>query len=257
MEIGELQSEIYKMKFDYADYNVIVTGGTRGIGKTVTEAFLDAGASVTAIFAGNEQAAAELRREHEGRLLTTRKLDISDYAAVETFFDEYDKEHDSLEVLVNNAGIRRDGVVGMMPVDDWSAVIDTNLSGTFNMSKFALMKMLQHKYGRIITITSPSGRMGFAGQANYAASKAGQVALMKSLSKEAARRSITANCVSPGFIDTDLISDLPDELRKEYAKQVPLRRFGTTTEVASSILFLAARESSYITGSVLEVTGGI
>jgi 3-oxoacyl-[acyl-carrier protein] reductase len=257
MKVGGLHDEAYIMKFDYSDYNVIVTGGTRGIGKTVTEAFLDAGATVTAIFAGNEKAASRLRRKHANRPLTISQLDISNYAAVEAFFDQYDKENDSLEVLVNNAGIRRDGVVGMMPTDDWNAVIETNLTGTFNMSKFALMKMLQHKYGRIITITSPSGRMGFAGQANYAASKAGQVALMKSLSKEAARRSITANCVSPGFIDTDLISDLPKELRKEYAKQVPLRRFGTTIEVASSILFLAARESSYITGSVLEVTGGI
>jgi 3-oxoacyl-[acyl-carrier protein] reductase len=125
------------------------------------------------------------------------------------------------------------------------------------MSKFALMKMLQHKYGRIITITSPSGKMGFTGQANYAASKAGQVALMKSLSKEAARRSITANCVSPGFIDTELIADLPPDVKKQYANQVPLRRFGTTGEIASSVLFLAARESSYITGTVLEVTGGL
>ncbi|NOY76056.1 MAG: SDR family oxidoreductase [Kiritimatiellaeota bacterium] len=245
------------MKFEYSDYNVIVTGGTRGIGKAVTEAFLEAGASVTAVYAANDAAAADLREALAGRPLTTVKLDISNYADVESFFEDFDKKHESLEVLVNNAGIRRDGVVGMMPEADWSAVIDTNLSGTFNMSKFALMKMLQHKYGRIITITSPSGRMGFAGQANYAASKAGQVALMKSLSKEAARRSITANCVSPGFIDTELIADLPPEMRKEYSNQVPLKRFGTTVEVASSVLFLAARESSYITGSVLEVTGGI
>ena len=245
------------MKFDYADYNVIVTGGTRGIGKAITEAFLDAGASVVAIYAGNDKAADDLREAKKGYPLTTEKLDISDYSAVEAFFDDFDKKHDSLEVLVNNAGIRRDGVVGMMPETDWRAVVDTNLTGTFNMSKFALMKMLQHKYGRIITITSPSGKMGFTGQANYAASKAGQVALMKSLSKEAARRSITANCVSPGFIDTELIADLPPDVKKQYANQVPLRRFGTTGEIASSVLFLAARESSYITGTVLEVTGGL
>ncbi|MCK5845535.1 MAG: 3-oxoacyl-ACP reductase FabG, partial [Victivallales bacterium] len=240
------------MKFDYSDYNVIVTGGTRGIGRAVTKAFLDAGAAVTAVYAGNEKAAAELMSERGGNgRLTAAKLDISNYAEVEAFFEAYDKKYDSLEVLVNNAGIRRDGVVGMMPQVDWQSVIDTNLTGTFNMSKFALMKMLQHKFGRVIAITSPSGKMGFAGQANYAASKAGQVAFMKSLSKEAARRSITANCVSPGFIDTELIADLPEDVKKQYANQVPLRRFGTPIEVASSVLFLAARESSYITGSVL------
>ena len=243
--------------FEYKDYNVIVTGGTRGIGKAVTEAFLKSGASVTAVYAGNDAAANKLVEEWEGYPLKTEKLDISDYAAVELFFDRYDKEHDSLEVIVNNAGIRKDGVVGMMPKEDWDRVIDINLTGTFNMSKLALMKMLQNKFGRIISITSPSGKMGFAGQANYAASKAGQVALMKSLAKEAARRSITANCVSPGFIDTELLADLPPEMMKAYKNQVPLKRFGKVGEIADTVLFLASREAAYITGTVLEVTGGL
>ncbi len=245
------------MNFDYSDYHVIVTGGTRGIGKAISEAFLKSGAKVTAVFAGNEVAAEEMSMAWKSYPFYTEKLDISDYKAVESFFDKFDKANDSLEVLVNNAGIRRDGVVGMMPAEDWNAVLSTNLTGTFNMSKFALMKMLQNKYGRILTITSPSGKMGFAGQANYASSKAGQVAFSKSLSKEAARRSITVNCVSPGFIDTELIADVPEEMIKEYKKQVPLKRFGTPEEVANSVLFLASREASYITGSVLEVTGGI
>jgi 3-oxoacyl-[acyl-carrier protein] reductase len=245
------------MKFDYSDYHVIVTGGTRGIGKAISEAFLKSGAEVTAVFAGNESAAEEMRNTWDSSPFYTEKLDISDYKAVEAFFDKYDKTNDSLEVMVNNAGIRRDGVVGMMPENDWNAVISTNLTGTFNMSKFALMKMLQNKYGRIITITSPSGKMGFAGQANYASSKAGQVAFSKSLSKEAARRAITVNCVSPGFIDTELIADLPEEMLKEYKKQVPLKRFGKPEEIAHSVLFLASKEAAYITGTVLEVTGGI
>ena len=245
------------MNFKFNDYNVIVTGGTRGIGKAVTEAFLNSGASVTAVYAGNVAAAEELQKNWREYPLTVEKLDISDYKAVEAFFNKYDNDHDSLEVLVNNAGIRMDGVVGMMPQEDWDAVIQTNLTGTFNMSKFGLMKMLQNKFGRIINITSPSGKMGFAGQANYAASKAGQVAFAKSLSKEAARRSITVNCLSPGFIDTELIADVPEEMIKEYKKTVPLKRFGTTEEVANGVLFLASREASYITGTVLEVTGGI
>lgn len=238
-------------------YKVIVTGGTRGIGKAVTGAFLEMGAAVTAVYASNDAAAEALLDEWKGRPLTVEKLDIADYAAVEAFFDAYDKRNDSLEVLVNNAGIRRDSVLGMMPKDDWDKVIDVNLSGTFNMSKFALMKMLQNKFGRIITITSPSGKLGFAGQANYAASKAGQVALAKSLAKEAARRNITSNCVSPGFIDTELIADLPEEMVKAYRKQVPVGRFGKTEEVAAAVLFLASREASYVTGTVLEVTGGL
>ena len=125
------------------------------------------------------------------------------------------------------------------------------------MSKFALLKMLQKKFGRIINITSPSGKLGFAGQANYASSKAGQVAFAKTLSKEAGRRKITVNCVSPGFIGTELIGDLPEDMLKEYRKQIPVGRFGEPDEVAHAVLFLAARESAYITGTVLEVAGGI
>ena len=245
------------MNFDLDGYKTIVTGGTRGIGKAITEALLETGAEVTAVYASNADAAKELMEKHAGKPLTTEKLDISDYDAVERFFDDYDKKHDRLDLVVNNAGIRRDSVLGMMPKSDWDKVIDINLTGTFNVSKFALMKMLQNKFGRIVTITSPSGKMGFPGQANYAASKAGQVALAKSLAKEAARRSITVNCVSPGFIDTELIADLPEEMLKAYKKQVPLGRFGKTEEIAAAVLFLASREASYITGTVLEVTGGL
>jgi 3-oxoacyl-[acyl-carrier protein] reductase len=245
------------MDFKLDGYKVIVTGGTRGIGKAVSESFLKAGAAVVAVYASNDDAANAMLDQWKGQPLTVEKLDISDYPAVERFFDDFDKRNDSLEVLVNNAGIRRDSVLGMMPKDDWDKVIDTNLTGTFNMSKFGLMKMLQNKFGRIITITSPSGKMGFAGQANYAASKAGQVALAKSLSKEAARRNITVNCVSPGFIDTELIADLPEEMLKAYRKQVPLGRFGDPEEVAAAVRFLASREASYVTGTVLEVTGGL
>ena len=245
------------MNFEYSNYNVIVTGGTRGIGKAITEAFLLSGADVTAVYAGNKVAADELLAKWDGYKLHTEQLDVANYEAVEEFFDRYDKNNDSLDVLVNNAGIRKDAVLGMMSFADWQKVIDINLTGTFNCSKFALMKMLQKRYGRIINITSPSGKMGFPGQANYAASKAGQVALAKSLSKEAGRRAITVNCVSPGFIDTELIADLPPEMLKEYKKSVPLKRFGKPEEIASAVMFLASKEAAYITGSVLEVSGGI
>lgn len=245
------------MNLNFDGYNVIITGGTRGIGRAAAEMFLQNGCRVTAVFAGNETAADEFRNSWAGFPLETVRLDVSDYAAVEKFYREYDKTHSSLEVLVNCAGIRRDSVVGMMSPADWNAVINVNLTGTFNMSKFAVHKMMQGRFGRIISITSPSGRVGIAGQANYAASKAAQVAFSKTLAREVARRGITVNCISPGFIETDLIADLSDELRKEYKSQVPSKRFGTPDEVAATILFAASREAAYINGETIEVSGGL
>jgi 3-oxoacyl-[acyl-carrier protein] reductase len=242
--------------FDFKGNNVIVTGGTRGIGLAITEAFLKAGASVTAIFAKDSDSALRMRDKWKGFPLETRRLDVSDYSEAEKFFKEFNETHPSLETLVNCAGIRKDNIVGMMSFEEWTRVMDVNITGTFNMSKFALIKMMENRFGRIINVTSPSGKFGFAGQANYAASKAAQVAFSKSLAKEAARRGITVNCISPGFIDTELISDLPEEQKKAYKEQIPLRRFGSTKEAADATLFLASREASYITGSVFEVTGG-
>jgi 3-oxoacyl-[acyl-carrier protein] reductase len=245
------------MATDFTGWNIIVTGGTRGIGAAATAAFLNAGANVKAIYGGNDQAAAEFKTQWADYPLETIKLDVSDYEAVEKFFSEFDKNNEQLHVLVNCAGIRRDAIVGMMAQSDWERVIAINLTGSFNMSKFAVQKMMQNRFGRIISLTSPSGKMGFAGQANYAASKAGQVALTKSLSKEVARRGITVNCVSPGFIETDLIADLDASLVKEYKAQVPMKRFGKPAEVADAIVYLASNEAAYVNGTVLEVTGGL
>lgn len=245
--------------FDFAGQTVMVTGGTRGIGAAIAKAFLEAGATVVATYVGNHEAARGFAAAHPAHAerLHLRSFDVGDYAAVEDFFRWFDTLGRSLEVLVNNAGIRRDSVVGMMACTDWEAVLRTNLTGSFAMSKFAVMRMLQHRYGRIIHVTSPSGKFGFEGQANYAASKAGQVALMRSLSKEVARRKITVNCVSPGFIDTEFIAALPPEQLKAYQDSVPAKRFGTPEEVAHGVLFLASREAAYINGAVLEITGGL
>ena len=163
----------------------------------------------------------------------------------------------AVDVLVANAGIRRDSVLAMMSPDDWSAVLATNLTGSYTMAKFAVQNMMRQRYGRIVFTTSPAGRFGFEGQGNYAASKAGQVGLARALCKEVAKRKITVNCVSPGFIQTDLIDDLPDELATSYRKSVPAKRFGTTDEVASAVLYLASREASCIAGAALDVTGGL
>ena len=160
-------------------------------------------------------------------------------------------------MLVNNSGIRKDADLAMMKPEDWQKVLDVNLTGAFYMSKLAVHSFMANRYGRIITITSPAGRFGFEGQANYSASKAGQIAMTRSLSKEVASRGITVNCVSPGFIDTEFLADLPEKLRKEYLASIPLKRFGTPDEVAACVLFLASREAGYITGSVLSVEGGL
>lgn len=246
-------------QYDFSGQTAIVTGGTRGIGAAISEAFLAAGATVVATYAGNQAAAeafAARQAAHAGRL-HLRAFDVGDYAAAEEFFRWFDTIAPRLEILVNNAGIRRDSVVGMMACADWEAVLRTNLTGSFAMSKFAVMRMVSNRYGRIIHITSPSGKFGFEGQANYAASKAGQVALMRSLSKEVARRKITVNCVSPGFIDTEFIGALPPEQLKAYQDSIPVRRFGQPAEVAHGVLFLASREAAYVNGAVLEITGGL
>lgn len=245
---------------DFTGRSVIVTGGTRGIGKAVAEAFLAAGAEVTSLYGGNDKAAramVESLPDDQRARFTIAKVDVADYAACEAFMGAWESKHEALDILVNNAGIRRDGVVGMMSADDWNAVIDVNLTGTFNLSKLAVRNMMRKRYGRIINMTSPIGVFAFAGQANYAASKAGQVALTKSLAKEVASRKITVNCVSPGFIDTDFIADLPDEQRAAYQKQVPMRRFGTAAEVADCVLYLSGEKAAYISGAVLEITGGL
>lgn len=241
--------------FEFKEQKVIVTGGTRGIGAAISTAFLDAGALVTATYAGNEEAAARFRAGVSSpERLTLAKFDVADYSAVEKFFGELPG---TPQVVVCNAGIRKDAIVGMMRSEDWKRVLEVNLDGTYHVSKFAVMSMSRAKYGRIINIVSPSANLGFAGQANYAASKAGQIAMARVLSKEVAKRNITVNCVSPGFIDTELLADLSAEHKAQLLEMVPMKRFGTAAEVAHAVLFLSTKEAGYITGATIEVTGGI
>ena len=242
----------------FTEQKAVVTGATRGIGRAVTEALLAKGATVIGLYSGNTEAAEEFTANCSApERLRLHQVDVSDYQAVADFFQQVEQEFETIDILINNAGIRRDAVLAMMPRDDWNQVIDINLTGGYNMSKFAVQLMIKRKYGRIIFITSPMGRLGFAGQANYAASKAGQIGMMKSLSKEVAKRKITVNCVSPGFIGTDFLTGLSDEQVKAYKKLVPARRLGTPEEVADAVLFLAGKNAAYINGSVLEVTGGL
>ncbi len=241
----------------FAGQHAIVTGGTRGIGRAIALAFLGEGAHVHATYQGNEAAAEALREAAgpRGEQLTLHKFDVGDHDACKAFWEGLGDT--PISVLVNNSGIRRDGILATMSPENWDAVLRTNLSGGAFMAKFAVQNMMRQRYGRIVFVTSPAGKQGFEGQGNYCASKAGQVGLVRALSKEVAKRKITVNAVSPGFIGTELLDDLAPELVKEYTATVPMRRFGEPSEVASAVLYLASREASYITGSTLEVTGGL
>lgn len=247
-------------RHEISGQTAVVTGGTRGIGAAISTALLAEGCRVHAVYAGNEDAArafAERTGASEGRL-TLHRLDVGDYAAVERFWSELETTApDGVQILVNNAGIRRDAIVGSMAPSDWQRVLDVNLTGSFHMSKFAVLNMMRRRYGRIVMITSPSGDHGFQGQAAYGASKAGQQGLMRALAREVGKRKITVNCVSPGFIDTELLADLSEDVKKEHVSMVPLNRFGTTEEVAYAVLALCSPRASYIHGTTLEVTGGI
>ena len=245
--------------YDFKGQTIIVTGGTRGIGKTISESFLKAGAKVIVTYSTNEAAAAQFKQDNSqfAENIDIQKLDVTKYDEVEKFFKYIDTKYGGFEVLVNNAGIRKDSILAMMKESDWQDVMNVNLTGVFYMCKFAVMSLMRKRYGRIINVSSVMERYAFEGQANYAASKAGLIALTKSLSKEVATRGITVNCVSPGFIVTELIQDLPDKLREAYLARIPLKRFGDAEEVATCILFLASKEASYVTGSILEVSGGL
>ena len=248
------------MKPDLAGQIAVVTGGTRGIGAAVSVALLEAGASVRAVYRQDDGAAKAFAGEGSrfGERLSVHKLDVADPAAVERFWVETEAAlSGGVQILVNNAGIRRDAIVGMMSADDWNAVLDTNLSGSFHMSKYAVRSMMRRKYGRIVFVTSPAAEHGFAGQGNYAASKAGQIGLMRALAREVARKGITANCVSPGFVETEFLADVSEEVKKSHLAMVPLGRYGRPEEIAWAVVALCAPEATYVNGSVLEVTGGI
>jgi len=247
------------IKFDFKDRVVVVTGGTRGIGRGVTESFLKNGAKVVATYASNDEAAQSFKASlgDLGGSLDLRKFDVSNEEEVNTFYTYLEETYEKLDILVNNSGIRKDNVLALMPSEDWSRVMDINLKGTFLMTKMAVPQMMKNRYGRIVNMSSIGGALGLAGQANYAASKAGQIALSKSLSKEVGKKGITINNICPGFIETELIADLPADQVKEYKKQVPLKRFGKIEEVANAVLFLSSEESGYITGTTLEVSGGL
>ena len=227
--------------------SVLVTGGNRGIGRAIAEAFLANGdrVAVTTRSGGAPDGALDVR------------CDVTDPAAVEAAFTEIEAAHGPVEVLVANAGITADTLILRMSEEDWSSVIETNLTGSFRLAKRASKGMLRLRRGRIVFISSVVGLLGSAGQVNYAASKAGLVGMARSLARELGSRSITANVVAPGFIETDMTSVLTDEQKATIKTQVPLGRYGSTDEIAQTVLWLTGDGATYVTGAVIPVDGGL
>lgn len=236
----------------------VITGGTRGIGKAIAESLAIRGVNV-AITGRNVDAlndVASVLNKHGVKAIGVR-VDVSNSKEVERAFEEIRKEFSKIDILINNAGITRDGLLLRMKEEAWDEVIDTNLKGVFLCTKEVIKDMAKQRYGRIVNITSVAAFMGNPGQANYSASKAGIVGFTKTVAKEYASRGITVNAVSPGFIKTAMTDVLPEDIKEEIKKLIPLGRFGTVEDVANAVIFLVLPESGYITGQVIHVNGGM
>ena len=248
------------IRYDFAGKVALVTGSSRGIGAAILEGFARAGATCVLHYfedGGQNRRDAETHAEKLRGLKATVHLvaaDVRDSAQVERLMAEVQQQAGGIDVLVNNAGVLRDRTLRKMTLDDWRAVMDTNLDGVFHCCKHAVERLRDD--GRIVNIASIAGLFPFHGQANYAAAKAGVIALTKVLAKELARRGITANAVAPGVIQTTMIGDIKPDVLDGYIKQIPVGRLGKPEDVANAVLFLASQESGYITGQVLPVTGG-
>lgn len=236
----------------------LVTGASRGIGQAIALALGKAGATVIGT-ATSEQGAQNIQAAFDAAGIsgTGMALDVCDDAAVTEAIAGISKQHGAVDILVNNAGITRDNLVMRMKDDEWDAVMNTNLKGVYRMSKAVLRGMMKARYGRIINIGSVVGSTGNPGQANYAAAKAGLLGLTRSMARELGSRNITVNAVAPGFIDTDMTSELPEAARETLLQQISLGRLGQPEDIAAAVLFLASEGGAYISGETLHVNGGM
>jgi 3-oxoacyl-[acyl-carrier protein] reductase len=227
--------------------SVLVTGGNRGIGRAIAVAFLAAGDKVAVTYRSGDPPADAL----------AVRCDVTSATDVAAAFEQVEAEHGPVEVAVANAGITSDSLVLRMSDEDWSRVLDTNLTGSFRVVKRAAKGMVRMRRGRIIVLSSVVAMLGSAGQVNYAASKAGLIGMARSLARELGSRSVTANVVAPGFVETDMTAQLPEDIQATYRRQIPLGRFCTPEEVAGVVRWLASDEAAYITGAVIPVDGGL
>lgn len=239
------------------DQIALVTGGSRGIGRAIAMRLAEEGATVVATARDPERVKAWASDTRVSDRIIPAALEVTDQAAIESLIDSTVEDHGRLDILVNNAGITRDTLVMSMDDEQWDDVIDTNLKSAFWTTRAAVRQMIRARKGRIINITSVSGLMGNPGQANYAAAKAGMVGLTKSVAKEIAKRGVTCNAVAPGFIQTDMTEVLPDKLKDQVKQLIPMQRMGEAREIADVVAFLAGPGSSYVTGQVLVVDGGL
>ena len=231
----------------------IVTGGTRGIGEAISIALKELGMAVAANYAGNDQRATEFT----GRTgIKAYKWDVADFDACQEGAKQVEAELGPVDVLVNNAGITRDGVLLKMSYADWKAVMDTNLGGCFNMAKAVFSGMLARGYGRIVNIGSINGQAGQYGQVNYAAAKSGIHGFTKALAQEGAKAGVTVNAIAPGYIDTDMVAAVPPDVLAKIVAKVPVGRLGQASEIARGVAFLCGEEGGFVTGSTLSINGG-
>ena len=231
----------------------VVTGGTRGIGEAISVALKEAGYSVAANYAGNDERAAAFTNRTG---IKAYKFDVSDFDACKAGIEKIEAELGPVDVLVNNAGITRDGTIHKMSPEMWQDVMDTNLGSCFNMCRNVIEGMRSRKFGRIVNIGSINGQAGQYGQVNYAAAKSGIHGFTKALAQEGARAGITVNAIAPGYIDTDMVAAVPADVLDKIKQRIPVGRLGDASEIARGVLFLVADEGGFITGSTLSINGG-
>ena len=239
---------------------VIVTGGSRGIGRQIALKFAQEGAKIIILHYDPDETASDealsMLRE-KGVEAKSYKVDVSSHDTVTSLFSDIIKKHGRIDVLVNNAGITRDSLLMRMRVSDWDMVMAVNLKSVFNCTQAVIRKMMKQRSGRIVNISSVVGQIGNAGQANYSASKAGIMGFTKTVAREVAPRGITVNAVAPGFIDTEMTAVLPEQVKEDFIKQIPIGRFGKPEDVAETVYWLCSEAAGYITGQVIHVNGGL
>ncbi len=231
----------------------VVTGGTRGIGEAISTGLQNAGYTVAAIYAGNDEAALRFK-EKTG--IATYKFNVSDFEACEKALEQITSEIGPVEILINNAGITKDGTMHRMSYDQWNSVIQTNLASCFNMARLVIDGMRERNFGRIVNIGSVNGQAGQYGQVNYAAAKSGIHGFTKALAQEGAAKGITVNAIAPGYIDTDMVRAVPENVLEKIIAGIPVGRLGDASEIARGVLFLVSDDGGFITGSTLSINGG-